>query len=236
MIYQNQKLRHEIKFYINQAVCQQLRTRLQVFLKPDPNMKDPNGYLISSVYFDDFMHQALHQKESGIEFRKKYRIRLYEKSDAVIKLECKRKNGEFIAKTSAPLSRSEYDQILRGDYAFLAARTQPVCRELYALHHKALLKPCVCVEYLREAYVLPQGNVRITFDKDISASWGVLDPLQPGYTTQKILDPGVIVLEVKFDDYLPSFVKQILQTAMTEKCAISKYVLCRQNKKGKLYR
>ena len=74
MIYQNQKLRHEIKYYINQAVFKELRTRLQVFLKPDPNMSDPNGYLISSVYFDDFIHQALQEKESGIEFRKKYRI------------------------------------------------------------------------------------------------------------------------------------------------------------------
>lgn len=236
MIYEGQKLRHEIKFYINNAVCYELRARLLQFLKPDPNMTDPEGYLISSVYFDDFIHQALREKESGIEFRKKYRIRMYGRSSKVIKLECKRKNAEFIAKTSATLSLEEYQKILAGDYDFLKDRKEPVCREMYALHHKSLLKPCVTVEYLREAYVLPWGNVRITFDKDIAASYGQLDPLQDDYSTQRVIDTGVTVLEVKFDEYLPSVVHNIIQTAMTEKCAISKYVLCRQCKKGMLYR
>lgn len=236
MIYQNQKLRHEIKFYINESIYRELQNSLKTFIKPDPNMDDPNGYLISSIYFDDFLHQALQEKESGIEFRKKYRIRMYERNGSVIKLECKRKSGEFIAKTSATLSLEEYIRILRGDYSFLAHRKEQVCLELYALHHKSLLKPCVTVEYLREAYVHPQGNVRITFDKEISASYGVLDPLATDYTTKRVLEDGLMVLEVKFDDYLPSFIHQILQIGTADQCAISKYVLCRQNKKGALYR
>lgn len=108
MQYQGHTLRHELKYYINASVYHTLRNRLRVVLKPDPNMKREDGYLISSLYFDDLHHSALNEKQSGIRFRKKYRMRCYDRSDALIKLECKYKYDEYISKTSATLSRAEY--------------------------------------------------------------------------------------------------------------------------------
>lgn len=236
MEYQGQKLRHEIKYYINDSVYHTLRNRLKTVIKPDPYMKRDEGYLISSLYFDDMYHSALEEKQSGIRFRKKFRMRCYDREDCLIKLECKRKYDEYISKTSATLSRAEYDSILNGEYSFLANRKEKVCQELLAYHNLNLLKPVVAVEYLREAYVFPQGNVRITFDKDIASSTGNFDMFAQDYTTRKVLDEGLMVLEVKFDDFIPSFILQILKTAMTDKCAISKYVMCRMDKRRILYR
>ena len=236
MQYLGHQLRHEQKYYINASVYHTLRNRLRTVIKPDPNMKREDGYLISSLYFDDVNQSALNEKCAGIRFRKKFRMRCYDRSDQLIKLECKYKYDEFISKISAPLSRAEYDSSLEGNYSFLAKRQEPVCQQLWAYHNLHLLKPVVVVEYLREAYVLPQGNVRITFDKDISASTDTIDMFAPDYATRRVLEKDLIVLEVKFDDFLPAHVQQILQTAMTEKCAISKYVMCRIDKRRNLYR
>ncbi len=236
MQYLGHRLRHEIKYYINDSVYHTVRSRLRTVAGADPNMKAEDGYLISSLYFDDVYHSAMNEKQAGICFRKKYRLRCYNREDIRINLECKRKYGEYISKDSMAVSRSEYDAMLAGDYDVLLAHSDIVGREVYALHHARLLKPVVAVEYLREAYVLAQGNVRITFDKEISASVGDYDMFSPYYEVRKVLEPGIMVLEVKFDDYLPDMIFQILKTAMTNKCAISKYVMCREEKRRILSR
>lgn len=232
MQYQGNKLRHEMKYYINKSVYHTLRNRLKTVIFTDENMRKEEGYLVSSLYFDDIYNSALEEKQSGIQFRKKFRIRSYNLDDSYIRLECKKKYHEFISKTSAPLSRGEYDSILAGNYEFLGHRKEQICKELYAYNRTKLMKPKVVVEYMREAYVLPYGNVRITFDKDISASIGTYNMFAKDYMTRKVIEGEVMVLEVKFDNFLPTHVMSILRTAMTEKCAISKYVMCREEKRG----
>lgn len=237
MQYLGHPLRHEIKYYINLSVYHTLRSRLRAVLKPDPNMLREDGYLISSLYFDDIYHSALQEKQAGTCFRKKFRIRCYDRSDGVIKLECKRKYGEFISKESTSLTREEYNAILTGQYNFLGNRPETVCRELLGYNKMNLMRPQVVVEYLREAYVMPQGNVRITFDKDISASVGQLDMFAEDYATRRVLPEKLMVLEVKFDEFIPTQVLEILRTEpMTERCAISKYVMCRAEKGRSLFR
>lgn len=236
MQYLGHRLRHEIKYYINDSVYHTLRGRLRTVAGADPNMKEEDGYLISSLYFDDVYHSAMNEKQAGICFRKKYRLRCYNRQDTRINLECKRKYGEYISKDSMAVSRGEYDAMLAGNYDVFMDHPDTVGREVYALHHARLLKPVVAVEYLREAYVLAQGNVRITFDKEISASVNDYDMFSEYYEVKKVLEPGIMVLEVKFDDYLPDMIYQILKTAMTNKCAISKYVMCREEKRRILAR
>ena len=87
------------------------------------------------------------------------------------------------------------------------------------------------MEYVREAYVYPLGNVRITFDKEISASVGVLDVFSKEYISRRALDPGKIVLEVKYDDFLPAHIQRVVSLAQTQQCAVSKYTMCRDEKR-----
>lgn len=228
MQYEGHNLRHELKYYISMPTYYELRERLQKILYPDENMLDENGYIISSLYFDDIYHSALEQKLAGIRFRKKFRIRCYDMSDSLIRLECKSKFDDLIGKESAEISRAEYDSILEGDYTFLLSRNERVCQELFCYNRTKLLKPEMVVEYKREAYVYPPGNVRITFDKNISVSVANPDMFAEDYRTESIFSDNIMVLEVKYDDYIPTVILQILRTVSAERCAISKYVMCRQ--------
>lgn len=231
MKYEGHTLRHELKYYINYDVYHVLRKRLREVIQMDKNMPDEEGYLVSSIYFDDMYHSAVEEKIAGTRFRKKFRIRSYELNNQLIRLECKSKYNEYISKTSAKLSLEEYNRIMNGNYDNLIKREEQVCKELFCYNRTKLLKPVVVVEYRREAYISPLGNVRITFDKEISSSTGTLDMFSPNYHTSKVLPDDIMVLEVKYDDYIPSHILSILQTAMTDRCAISKYVMCREEKR-----
>lgn len=231
MRYENQLLRHELKYYINYHIYHELRQRLKTVIQADPHMPDEEGYKISSLYFDDIYHSAMEQKLAGVRFRKKFRIRCYNSSDHVIRLECKYKYDDYIAKQGVSLSRTEYDSILSGDYEFLLKRTEKVCQELFCYNRTRQMKPTVVVDYLREAYISPLGNVRITFDKELEASAGTLDMFSDEYVAHCALQGDLMIMEVKYDDYLPSHILSVIQTAMTDRCAISKYVICRLNRR-----
>lgn len=166
-------------------------------------------------------------KINGVRLRKKYRIRLYNHRDDYIKLECKIKFNNYISKEWAHLTRNEYDSIINGDYDFLLSRKEEVCRNLYINHITKMLQPVTVVEYQREAFVSDHGNVRITFDKNISASIGALDIFHPEYETIQVPLEGMMVFEVKYDDYIPDYIWKIIHSDQMIKCSISKYVMCR---------
>lgn len=229
MKYSGRAVRHEIKYYISESNYFNLRRRLQAIAEPDKNMREA-GYRVSSVYFDDIYHSALEEKRAGVEFRKKYRLRCYNREDKLIRLECKRKYGDYTAKESEELKRIEYDAILNDKYDFLLEKGS-ICRELYAVHHARLLKPVMTVEYFREAYVSEAGNVRITFDRDISFSVGDYDIFSEYYSVCQALETGIIVMEVKFDEFLPDSILQALSSVTIDRCAISKYMMCLNEKR-----
>ena len=101
-------LRHELKYNLGSTQYHLLRTKLKAVLKPDKHA-GPNGrYHIRSLYFDDFRNTALFEKQAGVPRRKKYRIRIYNLKDDVIKLECKNKIDYYISKEIVNLNRSGF--------------------------------------------------------------------------------------------------------------------------------
>lgn len=230
MRFSGRSVRHELKYYINEGDYFYLCNILQMTAEPDPHMKE-DGYLVSSVYFDDIYRSAREEKNAGIQFRKKYRMRCYNQEDRLIRLECKRKYGDYTAKESEEIKRSEYDAILAGDDDFLLDKNE-LGKELYTDRRTRLLKPVIAVEYLREAYVFRTGNVRITFDKNVSFSTGEYDIFSDHYSVRRALEKGMVIMEVKFDDFLPGVVTQMLRSVPADKCAISKYVMCSNEKGG----
>ena len=158
--------------------------------------------------------------------RKKYRIRIYNYSDASIKLERKKKFGSYIYKESAPLTRREVEMILDGDYAFLLKSPYALCREFYIECTSHMMRPRTIVDYDREPWIMDVGTVRITFDSDVRAAVGGYDIFDATLPTLPVLEPGKLVLEVKFTELLPQLVRNILPPQAAEFTAVSKYVLC----------
>ncbi len=221
------KFRHELKYYINEHDYLTLRRKIGVVLKQDNNSINQQGYLIRSLYFDNIHDHDLFHKNNGILRRKKFRIRIYNHSDKVIKLEKKSRQGEYILKTSAEITKDEYFKILDWDYEFLKEKEQPIYKEFYHYLNSEYMRPRVIVDYVREAYIGHISNVRITFDKELSVVTDSLDIFNPNHTTQEVLVHPQMILEVKYDEFLPDYIRKLLQLDAHNRSAISKYVLCR---------
>lgn len=216
--------RNEWKYLISTSEHALLRSRMAPVFQLDPHAKN-GGYCIRSLYFDDYQNSAYEEKESGVLMRKKYRIRIYDFSDSVIKLERKKKFGSYIYKEDAPLTRQEVEWILAGEYGFLLGSPHPLCREFYIECVSHVMRPRVIVDYDREPWILDAGTVRVTFDMDVRAAVGGYQIFDSSLPTLSVLEPGKLIMEVKFTEFLPQIVRDILPPSGSEFSAVSKFVL-----------
>ncbi|WP_138494245.1 polyphosphate polymerase domain-containing protein [Paenibacillus pinistramenti] len=225
------KYRNELKFLINQHQYFVIKQRLKHLMAHDPNVGPTGEYHIRSLYFDDIDNTALHEKLGGLRDRAKYRIRIYNVQDKVIHFEKKIKYRDLISKVNASLTREMYNQILAGNYEVLNVPDKPLLMEIYHETKVNLLRPKVIVDYVREPYVFRYGNVRITFDKQLRTGLNNLDIFDPELATVSALDDDLIILEVKYDEYIPEFIKAGLQLDGLNRQSASKYVICRKYSK-----
>jgi hypothetical protein len=224
----NNKFRHEFKYYINYFEYETLKRKLSTILKNDKFSDENGNYHIRSLYFDNVHNEALFDKQAGILERKKYRIRIYNLNDSVIKLEKKSRVGQFIKKKSISLSKAEFSGIMKNDISFMKNSDSELLKEFYFDAVSSLYKPKVIVDYIREAYVWPPGNVRITFDKSLKTGLYSSDIFNRDVPVISALDEPVMILEVKYDHFLPDFIRNMLQISSSTRYAISKYVICRK--------
>ena len=226
----NIPLRHELKFFISEMQYQVLSRQLDRVLWRDPNGDENNEYHIRSLYFDTIFNDAYYDKLDGVQNRNKYRIRIYNMSDRVIKLECKTKVGSLISKRSLSIPRDLADQIIAGDTTDLEKTRSGLLRDVYREMSINGLKPAVIVDYVREAYLHPAEEVRITFDKQLRTGMGSIDLFNPKVPTIPPFENNEIILEVKYNRVMPPYIRDLLCTHVksAQNSAISKYVWCRR--------
>ena len=223
-------LRHELKFYINEMQYYVLSGVLDQVLQRDPFGDEYNEYHIRSLYFDTVFNSALFDKLDGNPNRDKYRIRIYNLSDRTIKMECKTKVGSLISKRSQTIPRLLCEQLMAGDPTGLETTRSGLLNDVYREMTVNLLRPVVIVDYVREAYLHPAEEVRITFDKQLRTGLWSTDLFNPELPTVPPFDNNEIILEVKFNRLLPPYIRDILNTYCQGACnsAISKYTWCRR--------
>lgn len=222
------RYRHELKFLCTQLQIELLRNQLDILMERDKHCLENGAYRVRSLYFDDYADSALYQKEDGVDYRRKYRIRSYPGGEEeYLHLEIKHRVKDKIRKESCMVSRSEVQQILNDLPLEDAFEGESVLRRFEYERECSLLKPSVIVEYDRIPYVCADGNVRITIDRNICASMQTERFLEPEIMGIPILETGHHLLEIKYDEYLPYTIKQALQIVSLQKTAFSKYYLCR---------
>lgn len=219
------KLRHECKHNINNQDVFLLKRRLSSVLKHDSFSKDDGTYLIKSLYFDNFNDKALREKLDGTDKREKFRIRYYNNDTSFIMLEKKSKINGLCAKEKAKISVEECQKLLNNDIHFLIESSNPLFNELYFKMKSQLLRPKTIVAYEREAFVFGAGNVRVTLDMNIRGSYNVQSFLTPDTSFVKL--GGNSVLEVKWDEFLPDFIKDLTHIKGRRTSAFSKYAFVR---------
>lgn len=221
--YSGKALRHEFKYMLDRRAYYALRSALAPIMKPDSHSGD---YFVRSLYFDDINGSALREKEGGFMRRMKYRVRIYDRCDRIIKLERKEKLGSYTSKLCASISKEEFYGLCSGDCDFLL-KGGGMERDMYSDIRTKRLAPAVIVDYMREAYVCGEGNVRVTFDSELRAGVNTADIFSDRIVSADCYEPGQLLMEVKYDDFLPLHIKSALQRGAYVNAAFSKYVVCR---------
>lgn len=219
------QFRHEVKHEISNLDMPILRQRLRAVMSPDCHAK--NGqYEIRSLYFDTLEDKALREKLDGVSTREKYRIRLYNNDPSLIHLERKFKRGGLGYKVSTELTPEQARQIAGGDIHWMAESTNEVLLVFYSRLRSEGLAAKVIVDYTREPFVFGPGNVRVTLDYNIRTALRCTDFLTPRCTTVPV--PGSpCILEIKWDNYLPDVIRDMVQIGDRHSTAFSKYAACR---------
>ena len=216
--------RHEIKHEINYSDMLVIRHRLGTVACSDPHTID-GKYQIRSLYFDDLYDKALRDKLNGVNFREKFRIRYYNGDTSVIHLEKKTRVNRLGSKKSAPLTAQQAQSIVDGDTQWMADSEHELIRELYSRMQTQGIRPKTIVDYTREPFVYPAGNVRVTIDYNIRSGIRCTDFLNPECVTVPVSDS--IILEVKWDGFLPDIIRAAVSLPDRREDAFSKYAACR---------
>ena len=221
--------RHELKYAVTYTDYLTIRKRLRTIMKPDPHASADGLYRIRSIYFDNSNDKALKEKLAGLEKREKFRIRYYNDDLSFITLEKKMKIGDKCLKYDARITEEECRKILDSDIGWMKDHSEGLLQEMYAKMTYQRLKPRVLVSYVREPYIYPPGNVRVTFDSKIRTSL-----FHREFLTQEVSDisatdtPGDMLLEVKYDAFLPEIIQDLIQVKGIRQQAFSKYGACRR--------
>lgn len=221
------KPRHELKFFINVSDYFSIKNRIKHIASIDKNSSSSGSYHIRSLYFDNFNDKALLEKVNGYSRREKFRIRYYNDNFNFIRLEKKSKVNGLCTKFSAPLTKEQCEKILNNDIDWMLTSDKSLIQELYFKMKSQMLRPKTVVDYTREAYIYRPGNVRITIDSNVRTGICSQDMFNTTLPTMKIPNNDTIILEVKFDEFLPDIIKDTIQTNTRKATSISKYASSR---------
>lgn len=222
MQYRNE-LKHLITPGDRAAICASMRAVARL----DPHAGEKGFYTIRSLYFDNLRDKALREKLDGVNEREKFRLRYYDGDTSLIHLEKKVKRDGVGCKVSCEVTAEEAQRIVDGDMAWMPHSGRALLVELYAKMKTQGLRPSTIVDYERIPFVYGPGNVRVTVDFNIRTALRCTDLLRPDCVTIPAAGND-IVLEVKWDDYLPSVIRHAVQLKGRRQTAFSKYAAARR--------
>lgn len=222
----NEVYRQEKKYFMNLVEMQRLMGLLDQVMIQDPH-NGARGYSIRSLYFDSLDERDYQEKVDGVELRRKIRLRIYDPSADFAMLEMKQKQGAYQKKRSLRIARSHAMEMAAGRYDSLLTYRDPFAAECYGMMHLWCYRPKTVVEYLRKAYIAKENKIRITFDHQVRASEACLELFSPRLNLYPVLDSFNGILEVKYNGFLLSYIKSLVNAANRSELSVSKYCLAR---------
>ena len=222
------RYRHEYKYLCNAMQNAVLKTRIKALLKPDIHTEAAGAYRIRSLYFDSLEDGCYYDNENGVGERDKYRIRIYNEEISYIVLEKKSKSRQMTRKQSCRIDENICRSLMTGQHVRISEDMSQEGKKLLSEMQNKNMRPAVIVEYVRYPFVEKSGNVRITFDENISSSNEIDNFLKEEISVRPVLASGMSVLEIKWDEFLPDYIKHQLQISSLQWSSFSKYYLCRK--------
>lgn len=220
--------RHEYKYEIDDLQMLVLRSRLTELMRADAHAGSLGGYEVRSLYFDDIDNSCYYDNENGNDPREKFRIRIYNGSDARISLELKKKSMGKTLKQSCRITRPQVEALIAGKTLPWDDSADPLMKKFCIWLETRCGRPRVIVNYDRIPFVHPDDNVRITLDRNITASARVEDFFSPVFRGRPVMPLNRHILEVKYDTFIPDPIFRAVQTNRLTRVTCSKYYLCRK--------
>lgn len=188
-----------------------------------------DGYLIRSLYFDTLNDDDFYNKVDGLEVRRKIRLRIYDPNDEYAYLELKQKQGNYQKKRSLKLSKDDAISLINLDYSVLLKKNNPFSIEMFMIMSTNHYVPKTINQYRRRAYVKEENSIRITFDSDIRATESSFDLFDENLLLNPVFDENLVVFEVKYNGFLLSYIKDMINSIDRIQTPVSKYCLGRTN-------
>ena len=221
-----QVLRQEKKYLITKTDYIKYSAAFNTYLAQDDNNGE-HGYTVRSLYFDTLSENDFNEKEAGVELRRKIRLRIYKPTDSVASLEMKQKQGAQQLKRSLKMTREDAILLSKGVYTPLLNYSEPFAKEAYAVMNMRFYRPKAIVEYNRKAFIAKENNIRVTFDHNIRATESCFDIFSENLNMYPVFSQDSVVLEVKYNGFLLSYIKDMLDRIEKSELSVSKYALSR---------
>lgn len=230
----NTVIRAEKKFLLGTPDTYKLYSYLEKCLMRDTH-NGTNGYMVRSLYFDTLYNKDFNEKIEGIELRRKIRLRIYDPTSDFAVLEIKQKEGNNQKKRSLKLTKSDSQELIKGNYSILLKYKEDFAKECYAIMNTYCYRPKSVVQYNRKAFIAKENNIRITFDTNIIATESSFDIFSENLNMYPVFNKDITILEVKYNGFLLSYIKDMLASVNKSELSVSKYCLARKISLNYLY-
>lgn len=231
----NNVYREEKKYLLNLKQYYLLRHNIAKIMTRDKHSlnnpyagKKGDGYTIRSLYFDSIDDRDFHEKEDGIELRRKLRLRTYMHDPNYCLLELKKKEGSYQQKTSYKLTKEEGEQLIAGNYSLLLEKQHPFLLDCYQMMMTQVYRPKSIVTYERDAFIAKENQIRVTFDQKIRGSESDFHLFDDRLIETPLIDDSYVVLEVKYNGFLLQYIKDLLIPLESSQLSVSKYSMSRK--------
>lgn len=214
--------RIERKFILNTQETLFVKKRLDSIMPKDDFCLTSDGYEVRSLYFDTISDRACAEKEDGLQIHEKIRARIYGNSNATIKLESKKKYGDFQVKSTMLIDQPTLHALCSGNYSVLLSNPNPMAMYFYQKLSQGMF-PKAIIQYKRFSFCIPTNNTRITFDSNITATESNLDLFQNPLLAHPILSQDTVIMEVKYNHFLLGYIKDALAEVQQSCSSYSKY-------------
>ncbi len=220
-------LREEKKYLIDTFTYLKNAHLFSQVLIPDEH-NGVDGYMVRSLYFDTIDDKDYQDKLAGEFKRKKIRLRVYDPKDQFAYLEIKQKEAQYQVKRSLKVAKSDALALIRQDYEVLLKYDDDFAKECYGIMKTGYYMPKTVVEYYRRAFIAKENSIRLTFDSNIRATESNFDIFDESLPLYPVFPKGNIVFEVKYNGFLLSYIKDIIDNVNRSELSVSKYCLARQ--------
>lgn len=226
--------RQEKKYLIGLEDSHKLSDYLEKMLIQDKH-NGIDGYIVRSLYFDTINEKDFFEKEDGIEIRRKIRLRIYNPQDKFASLEIKQKQGNNQLKRSLKVTKEDAQELIKGNYSVLLKYKEKFAQECYVIMNTQMYRPKAIVQYNRKAFIAKENNIRITFDSNIIATETCFDIFAENLNMYPVFNKYNTVLEVKYNGFMLTYIKDMLETVQKSELSVSKYCLSRTATLNYLY-